>query len=142
MQHWFTPTICTNLEACYGLTFNDYESDEYRLKSRTDVYDFGLLDKSEHDKYYWWKNIVIKSKKEPLKFDFIKSMVYTEMKSYFFDNLYQDDIEFKTNFDKIFNIFLTDLIKNIIKTDTEYGILNDNERFDIASLKNGLKTLL
>jgi hypothetical protein len=133
LDHWFTPSVCLNLETTYGLNLSDYESDEYRLKSRTDVYDFGILNRSEHNKCLWWKEIVKKSKQEPIKYNFLKDMVFFEMKSYFYDYLYKDDLKFKNNFQIIFNKFLTEMIDNIINSKIEGG-----EKYDITSLKQGM----
>jgi len=136
LDHWFTPAICTNLETTYGLNLYDYESDEYRLKSRTDGYDFGVLNKSEHNKCIWWKEIVKKSQQEPITFKFLKDMVFYEMKSYFYEYIYKDDLEFKNNFQSIFNRFLTEMINNIINSK-----IDGSEKYDITSLKNGIKKL-
>lgn len=75
LDHWFTPAICLNLETTYGLNLSYYEGDEYRLKSRTDGYDFGILNKSEHNKCTWWKEIIKKSQQEPITFKFLKDKV-------------------------------------------------------------------
>lgn len=134
LDHWFTPAICINLETTYGLNLSDYESDEYRLKSRTYNYNFGILNKSEHNKCLWWKEIIKKSQKEPITFDFLKDMIFYEMKSYFYDYLYKDDLEFKNNFQLIFNEFLTEMINNIINSK-----IVGHEKYDINSLKDGIK---
>ena len=136
LDHWFTPAITINLETTYGLNLTDYESDEYRLKSRTDRYDFGVLNKSEHNKCLWWKEIVKKSQQEPIKFNFFKDMVFSEMKSYFYDYIYKDDLEFKNNFQVIFNKFLTEMVDNIINSKNDGG-----EKYDIISLRNGINEL-
>jgi hypothetical protein len=119
------------------LNLSDYESDEYRLKSRTDNYDFGVLNKSEHNKCIWWKEIVKKSQQEPIKFKFLKDMVFYEMKSYFYEYIYKDDLEFKNNFQSIFNRFLTEMVNNIINSK-----IDGDEKYDITSLKNGIKNYL
>jgi hypothetical protein len=134
LDHWFTPAVCINLETIYGLNLSDYESDEYRLKARTDNYDFGIMNKTEHNKCVWWKGIIKKSQKEPIKYEFLKNMVYQEMKSYFYDFIYKDDLDFKNNFEIIFNKFLSQMINNILKSE-EYG----SEKYDENSLKIGLK---
>lgn len=54
-------------------------------------YDFGVLNKSEHNKCIWWKEIVKKSQQEPITFKFLKDMVFYEMKSYFYEYIYKDD---------------------------------------------------
>jgi len=129
LEHWFTPAICINIETIYGLKLSDYESDEYRLKARTDSYDFGIMNKSEHNRCVWWKSIIKKSQKEPIKYEFLKNMVYSEMKSYFYDYLYKDDLDFKKNFETIFNKFLNKMINCILKSDV------DGEKYDENSLK-------
>ena len=64
----------------------------------------------------------------------IVDMVFYEMKSYFYEYIYKDDLEFKNNFQSIFNRFLTEMINNIINSKIDGG-----EKYDITSLKNGIK---